>query len=99
KTLAKKFPNDARVERALAHTYMAVGNGVEALRWLAKVLAQNEAIAYDGEIVQAASIALTASAPLSADAAIALLENDFGSRGIDVLYALVLKPPKPEKGH
>jgi hypothetical protein len=64
-------------------------NGLEALRWQVKALAQSESSIYDGEILHAATRAMTRAE--STDAAIELLERDFGTRGIDVLIALLNK--------
>lgn len=88
--LLKLYPSDARIMQALALTCIAQSNGLEALRWQAKALALNESSVYDGEILQAATLA-TSSAE-SGEAAIALLEHDFGARGVDVLYALSSRP-------
>lgn len=88
--LLKSHPTDARLPQALATLYIAQGNGLEALRWQAKGLAINENSVYDLEIVQAANLALNSAE--SGEAAVALLEHDFGARGVDVLYALLTRP-------
>jgi serine/threonine-protein kinase len=88
--LVQAHPTDTRVLRALAQAYLAQGNGLEALRWQAKAVALNETSIYDGEILQAASRALGSTE--SAEAAIGLLERSFGTRGLDVLIALMNKP-------
>ena len=88
--LEKSFPRDVRLPRALAQAYIAQGSGLEALRWQAKAVALQESSVYDGEIMQAAALAMSAAD--SADPAIELLEREFGTRGVDVLIALVNKP-------
>lgn len=87
--LAERFPQDARVRRALAHMYMAQNDGVQALRELAKAASIDSALVKDGEILQAVAMAKTADA---LEASIALLEEQAGSRGVDVLYALAFRP-------
>lgn len=88
--LAKAFPGDARVKRALAHTHMAQHNGMEALRWLAKVAALDANLVQEGEILQAAKLAF--SRPEQADDTIAFLETELGERGVDALYLLAVRP-------
>jgi serine/threonine-protein kinase len=92
--LVEKYPQDGHVQRAVAHLYMAQnsgdGNGVEALRWFARVVAGDSDLVADGAIAQAAAMA--DKTPDSLAAAFALLEGEFGSRGIDVLYALAYRP-------
>ena len=91
--LAERYPQDGRVQRAVAHTYMAQSDGVEALRWLARAVAADSDLVLDGELAQAA--ALADKTPDSLDAAMAVLEKDLGSRGVDVLYALAYRPGPP----
>lgn len=88
--LAKQFPGDARVKRAIAHTYMAQRNGMDALRWLAKVLALDTNLVPEGELLQAAKLAFVR--PELADDAIAMLEGELGERGIDALFLLAVRP-------
>jgi hypothetical protein len=89
-SLAKQVPQDARVQRALAHTYMAQQDGVEALRWLAKANALKPELVQAGELVQAATMGMRTAE--SADDVIAVLAEEFGPRGVDVLYTLASKP-------
>jgi serine/threonine-protein kinase len=88
--LAKEFPQDARIKRKIAHVYMAQLNGLDALRWLALAMALDDSLVVDGEVLQAARMAAVKSESL--DASIAILEKDFGARGVDVLYALATGP-------
>jgi serine/threonine-protein kinase len=90
--LAERFPKDARVRRALAHLYMAQNDGVQALRELAKAAAMSSAAVLDGEILQAVAMA---NKPDALDASLALLGEQFGSRGVDALYALAFRPGPP----
>lgn len=84
--LEKRFARDANVKRKIAHMFMAQNNGLEAMRWMGKALPLDETVIFDGEIVQAVNMA--SSSPEGHEAAITLLETDFGARGVDILIAL-----------
>jgi len=84
--LAQQFPQDARIQRSLAEMYIAQKDGISALRCLAKALTLDESSVAQGEVRQAATLAL--NAPETTDAAFSLLESELGARGVDVLYTL-----------
>ncbi|HRI52091.1 MAG TPA: hypothetical protein PLW65_18080, partial [Pseudomonadota bacterium] len=88
--LEKTYPKDVRLPRALAQAHIAQGSGLEALRWQAKAVALLENSVYDGEIIQAATLAMSAAD--SAEPAIEPLQREFGTRGVDVLIALASRP-------
>ncbi len=88
--LAKQYPGDPRVQRTVAHTYMAQKNGLEALRWLARVVAIDGSVIREGELLQAAMLAVNDRDAMAAS--ISLLENELGARGVDVLYTLAVRP-------
>ena len=81
---------EAAKHRAAAQSYVAQKNGVEALRFLAKAWAMDANSITEGDIKPA--MALSLSTPDAAEAAISLLEGELGAPGIDVLYALAIRP-------
>jgi serine/threonine-protein kinase len=88
-SLAAQYPEDAHVLRALAHTHMAQQDGLAAVRVLGQTIARDASLVGEGELLQAALMAM--SNPESAEAVIALLETGCGARGVDVLYALATR--------
>jgi serine/threonine-protein kinase len=88
--LAQQYPQDARVLRSLAHTYMAQRDGVTALQWLARATQLNATLVPDGELLQAATLGIGTQE--STDAVLTLLSEKLGSRGVDILYTLAKNP-------
>ncbi len=89
-SLANKYPNDPAVKRTLAMSFLAQQQGIEALRWLSKAASESPGSVGQGEVQQACLIAL--STPDTVDTALQLLETGFGTAGVDVLYALAVRP-------
>ncbi|MBL9003001.1 MAG: protein kinase [Myxococcales bacterium] len=89
-SLVNKYPNDPAAKRTLAMSFLAQQQGIEALRWLAKAASESPGSVGQGEVQQACLIAL--STPDTVDTALQLLETGFGTAGIDVLYALAVRP-------
>jgi hypothetical protein len=88
--LQEKYPSDAVLQRTIAMSLLAESQGLEALRWLAKASTTRPGLVGPGEVQQAAVIALSTADTV--EPALELLERGFGSVGIDVLYALAVRP-------
>jgi len=88
--LHEKYPADALVQRTLAMALLGEQQGLESLRWLAKASATRPGLIGPGEVQQAALIALSTADTI--DPTLQLLETGFGSVGVDVLYALLVRP-------
>lgn len=88
--LVNKYPSDAGVKRTLAMSFLAQQQGVEALRWLSKAASDQPGSVGQGEVQQASLIALSTADTV--DTTLQLLETGFGSVGVDVLYALAVRP-------
>ncbi len=88
--LVNKYPSDSSTKRVLAMSFLAQEQGVEALRWLSKAEQDTPGSVGQGEVQQATMMAL--STPDTVDTTVALLEEGLGAAGVDVLYALAVRP-------
>jgi serine/threonine protein kinase len=88
--LHEKYPADATLQRTIAMALLAQQQGLESLRWLAKASTARPGLIGPGEVQQAALIALSTADTI--DPTVELLETGFGSVGVDVLYALSVRP-------
>lgn len=83
-------PAEAQKQRQLGQTYIEQKNGVEALGAFANAFAFDKNSVTEGDIKQAAALAL--NVPDSAEAVISLLESRLGAPGVDALYSLESRP-------
>lgn len=88
--LAGRFPADPRIRRAQVRSYINQHRPLEAMQILATLAALDPSTGHDPEIAQALVAALQ-SDEASAQAATALLEQDFGEAGVELLYDLTVK--------
>ena len=88
--LHEKYPTDALVQRTIAMALLGEQQGLESLRWLAKASATRPGLIGPGEVQQAAIISLSTADTI--DPTLQLLETGFGAVGVDVLYALLVRP-------
>jgi serine/threonine-protein kinase len=83
--LEREFPADARVPRELVRWHVAHGQTLEALSALGRLAALDASLAAQPEMERVIDAAIDGNDPLAADAAIRLLEESFGARGVDEL--------------
>jgi hypothetical protein len=83
--LAREFPDDARVQRALVRVHTSDGHGAPAMRALGRLIALDSSAAQDAEMIEALHAALDGPFDASA-AAIRVAEGPLGARGVDILF-------------
>ena len=88
--LARRFPADPRIRRALVRVHINQRHPVEAMRAIAKLAELDPNTGRDPEIAQDLVAALQGEEE-AAQAATRLLEQDLGEAGVELLYDLTLK--------
>jgi serine/threonine-protein kinase len=94
--LAREFPDDARVQRALVRAHTSEGHGAAAMRALGRLVTLDPDAVDDAEMTEALRSALDGPFDASA-AAIRVAESSFGGRGVEILFdcANISGPAQP----
>jgi serine/threonine-protein kinase len=82
--LAREFPDDPRVQRALVRAHTSDGHGASAMRALGRLVTLDPTAPSDAEMTEALRSALDGPFDASA-AAIRVAESSFGERGVEIL--------------
>lgn len=88
--LASRYPADPRIQRVILRNHTSQKRHVEAMRTIAKLATIEPRAGTDPEVVQSIVAAVQSGAE-AVEAVAALLEQDLGEDGVDLLYDLTVK--------